>query len=237
MSKARAPKRKEASYMSPSEIEEIRGEILEKGRLLKTAIGKKFPDAEKVTDAMAQLLGVVEGYKLVGEWVSSVTTKEIRDVSLIVCNHCVSLVISMSNYRVSQITLAAVIECVQKSYTCFETNPDLWTSLNYDGLKLLVEKDLEQYQENFLDEEDIQEEWSAVIRQPGKHVNLLVGQKTDEDLREETDEENYYDPEYWATIQQNYFLAYHQAKAHARWCATRPDEAAHYRRFQVRIYV
>jgi hypothetical protein len=41
----------------------------------------KFPDAEKVGNAMAQLLDVVEGCELVGEWVSSVTNKEIREVS------------------------------------------------------------------------------------------------------------------------------------------------------------
>jgi len=82
MSKARAPKRKEASYMSPGEIDMIRGDILEKGRVLETAIRKKFPDAEDARDAMEQLLGVVKQYKLVGKWVSSsATTKEIRDVS------------------------------------------------------------------------------------------------------------------------------------------------------------
>jgi len=82
MSKARAPKRKEASYMSPSKIEEIRDEILEKGRVLKTLNKKKFPDAEVALNAMVQLLDVVEEHKLVGKWVSSsATTKEIRDVS------------------------------------------------------------------------------------------------------------------------------------------------------------
>jgi len=41
----------------------------------------KFPDAEKVGNAMAQLLDVVEGYELVEKWVSLVTNKEIREVS------------------------------------------------------------------------------------------------------------------------------------------------------------
>ena len=80
---------------------------------------------------------------------------------------------------------------------------------------------MEQYQENYPNEENRQEEWSAVIRLPGMYINLLVGQQTDEDLREETDEENHYDEEEWDMIRKNYFLAYHQAKAHARWCATR----------------
>ena len=204
--------------------------------MLKTVIGMKFPDAEKVTDAIGHLLGVVMRYKLVGKWVSSVTTKEIRDVSTFMYSFF-SFVISMSNYHFPQITLAAVIECMQKSYTCFETNPDLWRDINVDGLTLLAEKDLERYQEKFPNEEGIQEEWSAVIRLPGKYINHKVGQKTDEDLREESDEENFYDHDYWDTIQKNYFLAYHQAKAHARWCASRPDEAAHHQRFQVRTRV
>ena len=86
MSKARAPKRKEASYyMTPSKIEEIRHDILDKGACLKIKSEKKFPDAEEVLDAMAELLGVVEEHELVGKWVSSsAMTKEIRDVSLFV---------------------------------------------------------------------------------------------------------------------------------------------------------
>ena len=81
MSKFMAPKRKE-EYTSPSEIEEIRDDIFEKGTALKNLSGKKFPDAEVVLDAMVQLLDVVEEHKLVGKWVSSsATTKEIRDVS------------------------------------------------------------------------------------------------------------------------------------------------------------
>ena len=70
--------------MSPSEIEEIRHDILDKGSWLKIKSEKKFPDAEEVLDAMAQLLEVVMRYKLVGKWVSSVTTKDICDVSMFV---------------------------------------------------------------------------------------------------------------------------------------------------------
>ncbi len=55
----------------------IRDDILEKGTLLETMSRMKFPDAEKVGNAMAQLLDVVEGYELVGKWVSLVTNKEI----------------------------------------------------------------------------------------------------------------------------------------------------------------
>ena len=71
MSKAGPPKRKE-EYTPPSNIEVIRDDILEKGTMLETMNGMKFPDAEKVCKAMAKLLDVVEGYKLVGNWVSLV---------------------------------------------------------------------------------------------------------------------------------------------------------------------
>ena len=80
MSKARAPKRKE-EYTSPSNIEVICDDILEKGTLLETMSGMKFSDAKRVGNAMAQLLDVIERYKLVGKWVSSVTIKEIHKVS------------------------------------------------------------------------------------------------------------------------------------------------------------
>jgi len=143
----------------------------------------------------------------------------------------------MSKCRFPQNTLAAVIECMQKSYTCFEANPNVWRNVNKKGLELLAEKDLDRYRKKFPNEENHQEEWSAVIRLPGMHINLLVGQQTDEDLREETDEENHYYEEEWDMTVKNYFLAYHQAKAHARWCATRPEEAEHLDRFRVRTCV
>jgi hypothetical protein len=47
--------------MSPSDIEVIHDDILEKGTLLETMSRMKFPDAEKVGNTMAQLLDVVEG--------------------------------------------------------------------------------------------------------------------------------------------------------------------------------
>ena len=78
--RARAPKRKE-EYTSPSNIDVIRDDILEKGTLLETMSRMKFPDAEKVGNAMAQMLDVIEGYELVGKWVSLVTNTEIREVS------------------------------------------------------------------------------------------------------------------------------------------------------------
>ena len=113
----------------------------------------------------------------------------------------------------------------------------MWRDVNEKGLKLLAEKDLDRYRKNFPKEENMQDDWSAVIRLPGKHVNLLVRQQTDEDLREQADKENHYNDEEWDMTVNNYFLAYHQAKAHARWCATRPEEAEHFNRFRVRACV
>ena len=80
MSNARAPNRKE-EYTSPSDIEVICDDILEKGMMLETMSGMKFPDAEMVGNAMARLLDVIERYELVGKWVSLVSNKEIREVS------------------------------------------------------------------------------------------------------------------------------------------------------------
>jgi len=80
MSNARAPKRKE-EYTSPSDIEMICDDILEKGMMLETMSGMKLPDAEMVGNAMARLLDVIERYELVGKWVSLVSNKEIHEVS------------------------------------------------------------------------------------------------------------------------------------------------------------
>jgi len=58
----------------------IYDDILEKRTLLETMSGMKFPDAKRVGNVIAQLLDVIERYKLVGKWVSFVTNKEIRKV-------------------------------------------------------------------------------------------------------------------------------------------------------------
>jgi hypothetical protein len=71
----------------------------------------------------------------------------------------------------------------------------------------------------------------------GKYVNLLVGQLDDKDLRVERDEENHYDSELWDRITKNFFLAYHQFKTQACWFPSRPNEAEHYQRFQVRTCI
>ena len=90
MSKARVPKRKE-EYVPPDEVNEFREEILEAGRHLAVVNRPRFPDAEKVSEAIGNVLTVVENYKLLGRWVTSrvsnsitkyATTKKIREVSL-----------------------------------------------------------------------------------------------------------------------------------------------------------
>ena len=68
---------------------------------------------------------------------------------------------------------------------------------------------------------------------PEKYVTLLVGQKNDDEQRAERDEENYHDPFDWEQTTQNYFLAYHEVRAHLQWVALRPAETESYKRFQV----
>jgi hypothetical protein len=113
---------------------------------------------------------------------------------------------------------------VEKSNKCFETNPDAWRAANRYGLQLLLLCKLERYCEKVPKEKDLQDEWRKAVTHPGKYVNLLVGQLDDEDLRSEIDEENLYDSEPWDRVTKNFFLAYHQVKAQARWFASRPNE-------------
>ncbi len=90
MSKARVPKRKE-EYVPPNRIEEFCEDILKAGRHLAFVSSPRFPDAERVSDAIGKVLTVVNNYTLVGMWVTSrvsntdeeyATTKDIRKVSL-----------------------------------------------------------------------------------------------------------------------------------------------------------
>ena len=116
-------------------------------------------------------------------------------------------------------------------------DPDAWRAVNDRGLQLLLLPDLARYHHLLPMEEDLQDKWEAVVTHPCKYVNLLVGQCNNGDLRAESDEENHYDSGPWDRVTKNYFLAYHQDKAHARWVASRPDEAENLRRFQVRACV
>ena len=110
-------------------------------------------------------------------------------------------------------------------------------AVNDWGLQLLSLPNLARYCRLLPMEEDPQDEWEAVVMRPAKYVNLLVGQRNNKDLRAESDKENHYDSGPWDRVTKNYFLAYHQVKAHARWVASRPDEAENLRRFQVRACV
>ena len=84
------------------------------------------------------------------------------------------------------------------------------------------------------DNEDRQDKWEAVINDDTKkYVSLLVGQMDDKEQRAEKDEENYHDTLEWDQTTQNFFLSYHEVKAHLRWVASRPAKAEAYKRFQV----
>ncbi len=126
---------------------------------------------------------------------------------------------------------------MKKLNKCFEMVPDNWRAVNDWGLQLLLLPDLVRYRRLLPMEEDLQDEWEAAVMHPGKYVNLLVGQRNNEDLRAESDEENHYDNGLWDRVTKNYFLAYHQVKTHARWVASRPNEAENLRRFQIRACV
>jgi hypothetical protein len=126
---------------------------------------------------------------------------------------------------------------MEKPNKCFETNLGAWRAINGYGLQLLLLCNLESYRDKFLDEKVLQDKWKKAMTHPGKYVNLLVGQLNDDDLRAERDEENHYDSEPWNLVTKNFFLAYHQVKAQACWFALRPDEAEHYKRFQVRTCI
>ncbi len=95
---------------------------------------------------------------------------------------------------------------------------------------------MKRYRNKFPNEENLQDEWEAAVTNPGKYVNLLVG-RDNKDLRAETDKENYYESLLWDQKTKNFFLAYYQIKAQAHWFASRPDEAEHYKKFQVRTCV
>ena len=122
---------------------------------------------------------------------------------------------------------------MKKSYLCHEADPDFWGGIRLAGLGLLTRSELDRYRELIPEDEDRQDKWFSAIEDPGKCGTLLVGQIDDEEQRAEKEEENYHDCSEWEQTTQNYFLSYHEVKAHLRWVASRPAEAEAYKRFQV----
>jgi hypothetical protein len=116
-------------------------------------------------------------------------------------------------------------------------DPDNWREVNDDGLKLLSLLDLKCYRNDFFKEENLQDKWEVAVANPDKYVNVLIGQQDNKDQRAETDEENYYDSSPWDQKTKNFLLAYYQVKAQTHSFAPRPDEAEHYKKFQVRTIV
>ena len=110
--------------------------------------------------------------------------------------------------------MQAVIDCVKKSYLRNEADPDYWGGIRVAGLRLLEQSELELYRELIPGDKDRQNEWFSAIEDPGKYVTLLVGQMDDEEQRAEKDKENYHDCSKWEQTTQNYFLSYHEVKAH-----------------------
>ena len=101
------------------------------------------------------------------------------------------------------------------------------------GFALLTRRELDRYRDLIPDNEDLQAKWEAAADDPEKYVSLLIGKKNDEEQRAESDEENYNDPFAAEQTTQNFFLAYHQVKAHLRFIVSRPADAKAYKRFQV----
>jgi hypothetical protein len=175
MIKARPPKRKE-EYVPPNRIEEFHEEILEAGRHLAVVSSPRFPDTERVSNAIEKVLTVVKDYTLIGMWVTSqvsntdkeyATTKVIFEVSLCIFSLSIN---AMCNFELSaflQITLNVVIDCVGKSNKCFETDSDSWSEVNDNSLKLLSLLDLNHYRNEFPKEKNLQDEWEAAVTNPG----------------------------------------------------------------------
>ncbi len=200
MSKAWAPKHTEQEYVPPDEVEDFRSEILKAGMHFMSMSGTKFPNAELVSNAMDGVLHVVGMYNLAGKWVTSrvsnaewefMMTKEIRSVSILAFSFLINVMRDLLLSTFLQITLQAIINCVEKLNKYFETDPNASRAVNECGLQLLLLPDLAHYCCFLPMEEDLQNEWEAAMKYHGRYVNLLVGQRNNEGLRAERDEENH----------------------------------------------
>ena len=103
-----------------------------------------------------------------------------------------------------------------KSYLCYKTNPDVWAQVQLARLELLMRCELEQYRELIPDKEDCQDKWDAALDDPVKYVTLLVGQCNNEEQRAALMKTILHKSSALEQASRNYFLAYHELKAHAK---------------------
>ena len=126
-----------------------------------------------------------------------------------------------------------MIDCVVKSYTCYEMNPIEWKSIREASLVVLTSNGLENYQKLPEDEEDLQIQWEAAVGHDPLGVGLVLGQLGHDDMRALDDWDNWEDNSYYNEMKKNVFLAYHMVKAHGRFLDENPGEVVHFRRFQL----
>jgi len=126
-----------------------------------------------------------------------------------------------------------VIDCVVKSYTCFELDPIEWRSIRDASLEILTPDGLYTYQELFEEEEDLQYQWIAAVEHHEFGVSLVLGQLGYDDMQALDDSENWDDPSHYEDMKTQVFLSYHMVQAHQRFLEAEPDEVVHFRRFQV----
>ena len=100
--------------------------------------------------------------------------------------------------------MQAIIDCLVKSYTCYELDPVDWELIRDACKEILTPDGLEQYQELFEDEEDLKYQWKAAVDHPELGVGLLIGQLGDDDIHAIDDEENYYDTGHYDAMK-NFF--------------------------------
>ena len=112
-------------------------------------------------------------------------------------------------------------------------DPFDWGSIREACQELLTPKVLEEYQQLFDDEEDLQMEWEAAVEHPALGVSPLIGQLDDEDLWARNNKDNFHNTSLHDMIKKKFFIAYHQVEAHKRFLKENPEEVAHFQRFQV----
>ena len=126
-----------------------------------------------------------------------------------------------------------MIDCVVKSYACFELNPIEWTSIREASLEVLTPDGFKKYKEQDDEEEDLQMQWEAAVGRDPLGVSLVLGQLGEDDMRALDDSDYWEDESYYNEMKKNVFLAYHMVKAHGRFLDENPGEVEHFRRFQL----
>jgi hypothetical protein len=140
-----------------------------------------------------------------------------------------------------QATRNAVISCICRAHTKYESNLLDWQQVVEIGYRLFTRQDMERFQEmckvGSLGPGDygIFEDWLAIDRSRDGYICIRDGLVLEGEIQEMNNEENFSDKGPYQARVCGFFLAYHQVLTYHWWLSFHLTDLDCYREFKVSL--